>query len=195
MKLRQLETYLEDVEAFEKPKVLLEQYPTRAHIAACMIHTIQSSYDGIRDRRVADLGVGCGVLSLGAAMMGAGHVTGFDLDPDALDIAKQNFDSFEVDNYDLVLADVLTLDSSVGRGFDTVLMNPPFGTKHNKGIDLAFVKKGLDLLSASGSVYSLHKSATRDHILKKAADWKVECQVVASAQIRSTGFLQTPQKS
>ena len=101
MKLRQLESHLEDVDAFEKPKVLLEQYPTRAHIAACMIHTIQSSYDGIEDKLVADLGVGCGVLSIGACMLGAGHVTGFDLDPDALDIAKQNFESFDIDNYDL----------------------------------------------------------------------------------------------
>ena len=41
MKLRQLETYLQDVEAFENPKVLLEQYPTRAHIAACVVHTVQ----------------------------------------------------------------------------------------------------------------------------------------------------------
>jgi len=60
MKLRQLESYLQDVEAFENPKVLLEQYPTRAHIAACVIHTIQSSYEGIEDCLVADLGVGCG---------------------------------------------------------------------------------------------------------------------------------------
>jgi len=68
MKLRQLESYLQDVEAFENPKVLLEQYPTRAHIAACVIHTIQSSYEGIEDCLVADLGVGCGVLSVGATL-------------------------------------------------------------------------------------------------------------------------------
>ena len=32
MKLRELETHLQQVEVFEKPKVLLEQYPTRPHI-------------------------------------------------------------------------------------------------------------------------------------------------------------------
>ena len=47
MKLRELETHLEDVEAFNNPKILLEQYPTRPHIAACMLHTIQSSYNDI----------------------------------------------------------------------------------------------------------------------------------------------------
>ena len=56
---------------------------------------------------MADLGVGCGVLSVGACMLGAGHVTGFDLDADALDIARQNFAQFEIDNYDLVQTDVV----------------------------------------------------------------------------------------
>jgi len=184
MKLRQLETHLEEVEAFENPKVLLEQYPTRAHIAACIIHTIQSSFSGIEDKMVADLGVGCGVLSVGSVMMGAGHVTGFDLDPDALQTAQQNIQAFEIDNCDLILADVTKMDfrdSKLGGKFDTVVMNPPFGTKHNKGIDLAFVRQGLDLLSdqEGSGLYSLHKSSTREHILKKAADWKVKCQVVA----------------
>ena len=32
MKLRDLESHLQQVEVFEKPKVLLEQYPTRPHI-------------------------------------------------------------------------------------------------------------------------------------------------------------------
>ena len=61
--------------------------------------------------------------------------------------------------------------------FDTVIMNPPFGTKHNKGLDTLFVKRGLDM--AKTAVYSLHKTATRDHILKKAKDWGVQCDVIA----------------
>lgn len=43
--------------------------------------------------------------------------------------------------------------------FDTVVMNPPFGTKNNAGIDMKFLKMGLDL--SCDSVYSLHKSTTR----------------------------------
>jgi len=181
MKLRQLETHLQEVESFENPKVLLEQYPTRAHIAACVVHTVQSSYDGIEDKLVADLGVGCGVLSVGACLLGAGHVTGFDVDGDALEIARANFAEFEIDNFDLVQTDVVgTLQPAGHLQFDTVLMNPPFGTKHNKGIDLAFVRKGLDLVAPGGSVYSLHKTSTRDHILRKAREgWKVGCEVVA----------------
>ena len=33
MKRKELEGYLQDVDVFENPKVLLEQYPTTPHIA------------------------------------------------------------------------------------------------------------------------------------------------------------------
>ena len=90
MKLRQLESNLEQVDVFEKPKVLLEQYPTRPHIAACMLHTIQATFDDIENKSVADLGCGCGVLSIGSVMLNAGAVTSIDIDPDALDIFQEN---------------------------------------------------------------------------------------------------------
>ena len=65
MKLKELESHLQEVEEFESPKILQEQYPTRPHIAACMIHTIASSFDDIENRSILDLGCGCGVLSIG----------------------------------------------------------------------------------------------------------------------------------
>lgn len=33
MKLKELQSHLQDVDVFEEPKILLEQYPTPAHIA------------------------------------------------------------------------------------------------------------------------------------------------------------------
>lgn len=33
MKLKELESYLQQVDVFEEPKILLEQYPTSPHIA------------------------------------------------------------------------------------------------------------------------------------------------------------------
>ena len=73
---------------------------------------------------------------------------------------------------------------------DTVVMNPPFGTKHNKGLDMKFLQvnkfhllhlaeimisfsqTGLEM--ASRAVYSLHKSSTRDHVLSKVKEWGAE---------------------
>lgn len=39
-------------------------------------------------------------------------------------------------------------DALAGRpGFDTVVMNPPFGTKHNKGLDVRFVETALQCVT------------------------------------------------
>jgi len=43
------------------------------------------------------------------------------------------FQEFEVDNMELVQADTRQLVPSLRKRFDVVIMNPPFGTKHNKG--------------------------------------------------------------
>ncbi|KAM9123171.1 rRNA N(6)-adenosine-methyltransferase METTL5 isoform 4-T5 [Pangshura tecta] len=137
LKLKELESRLQQVDGFENPKLLLEQYPTRPHIAACMLYTIHNTFDDIENKMVADLGCGCGVLSIGSVMLGAG----------------------------------------TSKTFDTVIMNPPFGTKHNKGMDMTFLKVALQM--AQTAVYSLHKTSTRKHIQKKADDWKVKMEVIA----------------
>ncbi|KAM8933928.1 rRNA N(6)-adenosine-methyltransferase METTL5 [Pelodytes ibericus] len=178
MKLKELEGYLQKVDVFENPKVRLEQYPTRPHIAACMLFTIHNTFDDIEDKVVADLGCGCGVLSIGAAMLGAGLCLGFDIDKDALEIFKTNTEEFELTNIDFIQCDVCSLPStSLVKSVDTVIMNPPFGTKNNKGMDMTFLKTALQM--ARTSVYSLHKTSTRKHVQKKAADWNVKMEVVA----------------
>ncbi|KAL1131324.1 hypothetical protein AAG570_010942 [Ranatra chinensis] len=178
--LRDLECCLEEVETFgTRAKIRLEQYPTPAHLAACVLHTIETSFGDISGRLVADLGCGCGNLTVGASLLGAASVVGFDIDPDALQVFESNrhndFDGLRCpDDVEAVLCDVTSsVISSRWHGvFDTVIMNPPFGTK-KKGIDLEFVKVGLQLAPV---VYSLHKTSTRNHIVKK---FEGRCQVLA----------------
>uniref|UniRef100_A0A2K6N804 Methyltransferase-like protein 5 n=1 Tax=Rhinopithecus roxellana TaxID=61622 RepID=A0A2K6N804_RHIRO len=136
LRLKELESRLQQVDGFEKPKLLLEQYPTRPHIAACMLYTIHNTYDDIENKVVADLGCGCGVLSIGTAMLGAGLCVGFDIDEDALEIFNRNVEEFELTNIDMVQCDVCVLSNRMSKSFDTVIMNPPFGTKNNKGTDM-----------------------------------------------------------
>lgn len=59
---------------------------------------------------------------------------GFDIDDDALGIFRRNLEEFEISNVDLVQADLCSLEpDAYAKKFDTVIMNPPFGTKHNQG--------------------------------------------------------------
>jgi predicted RNA methylase len=60
---------------------------------------------------------------------------------------------------------------------DTVLTNPPFGTKNNAGIDVCFLKAATRL--ARRSVYSFHKTSTRPFLLKTVQEWGMKLEVVA----------------
>uniref|UniRef100_A0A673TYL5 Methyltransferase like 5 n=1 Tax=Suricata suricatta TaxID=37032 RepID=A0A673TYL5_SURSU len=51
---------------------------------------------------------------------------------------------------------------------------------HIAGTDMAFLKTALEM--ARTAVYSLHKSSTRDHIQKKAAEWKIKIDIIAELQ-------------
>lgn len=73
------------------------------------------------------------------------YSVGFDIDPDAIKIAQENSDQFEV-CIDFVNTDLLhaKLERFQGK-LDTIIMNPPFGTKNNKGIDMLMLKKAIDV--------------------------------------------------
>ena len=58
MRLKDLQSLLEDCRPFEEPKVELEQYTTRPHIAACILHTIDNCFEGLSETTVVDLGCG-----------------------------------------------------------------------------------------------------------------------------------------
>ncbi len=176
MKLNKLEQYLQDVDSFEQPKVKLEQYMTPPHIAACMLHTIQSTFGDIENKMVADLGCGSGMLTVGSLLLDAAFCTSFDIDSDSLHTCARNLEEFELSSYDLVLSDVTNFDLRFDKFFDTVVMNPPFGTSH-KGADVEFLRTAMRI--SKGCVYSLHKTTTRDHILSKAQSWKVKGEVIA----------------
>lgn len=179
MKLKKLEEYLQSVDGFEKPKVNLEQYPTPPHIASCMIYNIQSRYDDIEGKMVGDLGCGCGMLSIGSFLLGAHHTVGFEIDSGAIEIFCSNIFEMEIPGVDCVQANVLHLGkfSMWCNAFDTVVMNPPFGTKNNSGMDMKFLQTAVEL--ATNSVYSLHKTSTREYIKKKAKEWGIKSEVVA----------------
>ena len=135
---KQLEMLLESIAKFSKPKIRLEQYTLPAKVAAELLWYIELRYGDIRGLKVVDLGCGTGILALGAALLGASHVIGLDLDVEALKQALISKYSLKLDNVDFILGDVNKLPIK-NEVVDTVLQNPPFGV-HRKGLDVMFLK-------------------------------------------------------
>lgn len=60
---------------------------------------------------------------------------------------------------------------------DTVVTNPPFGTKHNAGIDICFLRTATRL--ARRAVYSFHKTSTRAYLIQTIESWGYHVKVIA----------------
>ncbi|CAB3403152.1 unnamed protein product [Caenorhabditis bovis] len=164
---------LGELRGFEKPKIKLEQYATSAEIAVSMMEFIEDQV-GFDNATVADLGCGCGMLMTTiAACYEPATVIGVDIDDDALKICSENLSIAEVhETCELIKTDALTVSDVLKPIFDIVVINPPFGTKNNEGIDMKFVRAGLSITKPGGSVYSLHKSSTRKFILQTGRNWE-----------------------
>ena len=128
MKLRKLEMMLEDVQDFKKPSPALEQYMTPAPLAARILHHAFLAGD-IEDMRICDLGCGTGILGIGAALLGASDIDGYDCDPKAIDLCSENAQKFSIDLnlYHLMLEDGM---HDLPLHYDTIFMNPPFGAQN-----------------------------------------------------------------
>ena len=260
-RLKQIESALCSISAdqreFQNPSVALEQYPTSPHLCACVVQLASSEqFDDLGEgRSVLDLGVGTGMLSMGAALVGTSTIYCVDCDEGALLQARENVEELLGDEYgggdddddyddeedgssrpkvEFILAKVQMKKGNVevhqkkslkggdgrgrgrgrsrgrgGRGgkgsqpaektkarlihngvdgtdgiplrdnfVDTVLTNPPFGTKSdNQGIDLQFLLTATRL--ARRAVYSFHKRSTRPFLLKSIREWGHEGSVVA----------------
>ncbi|RLG93558.1 hypothetical protein DRO37_08010 [Candidatus Bathyarchaeota archaeon] len=147
MKRKHLAILLSRLEPNPEPKLKWESYNIDAESAAEMVYTAFLHGD-IKGKRIADLGCGSGILGIAAMLLGASQAVGVEIDKTALETAVINAKKAGV-KIDLILGDI---ECIVGR-FDTVLMNPPFGT-WRKGFDVKFLRKAIEI---SDVVYSLHK--------------------------------------
>lgn len=126
MKLRQLEMLLERVKGFSTPSPRLEQYSTPATLAARLLFHATQNGD-ITEKAICDLGCGTGILTIGAALLGAEPVTGIDIDENALEIARQNAEQFPVNAS--FIQEKITSSTNLPGHYDTIVMNPPFGAQ------------------------------------------------------------------
>jgi len=160
---KKLAIILSKLNVFENPKLLLEQYPTDSEIAATVLWDALMKGD-IDDKTIADFGAGTGILGIGALLLGAKHVYFVETDADAVKVLKENLKGIKsTEKYTIVNTDISTFDKKV----DTVVQNPPFGTKQAHA-DKPFLEKAF---AVAHTVYSFHKTTTESFVKAIAHDF------------------------
>ncbi len=148
--------------------VKYEQYPTPSDVAADVLWRAWQMGD-VEGKVVADLGCGTGRLAYGVELLGGRGIC-LELDLELLRHAP-------------VKEKVLAMIPFVPlRKVDTVIMNPPYGTKRKKA-DRPFL---LSAFSLAKTVYTLQPSAEgmRRVIFALARERGFECEVLARYELR-----------
>ena len=151
---RQLEIQLGKLKILQTPQLRLEQYPVSAKVAAELLHMAGFEHHDLQGKTI-DLGTGTGRLAIGAAMMGSKQVVGVDIDERSITLARENAIAAGV-RVEWVVSDI----KEVVGAYDTVIMNPPYGTRSSHA-DVQFLERAFELAPVS---YSIHKSSTREFL-------------------------------
>jgi putative methylase len=157
---KRLAIELSKLKNFDEVSVKLEQYATPSEIAAAWVWNAMLK-DDIAGKVIVDAACGPGILGCGALLMGADKVIFVDISLEALDLAKENVkmlaEEYEIGESEFIRADIadFTLPEGTSR-VDTVLQNPPFGTKIRHH-DRTFLEKAFVV---GNVIYSMHKENT-----------------------------------
>lgn len=181
---RQLEIQLDKLETLENPKLGLEQYPVSAKAASELLFMAGFEHSDL-EGRIVDLGTGTGRLAIGAALMGANEVLGLDIDKRSVEMSVSNARKSKVD-VDWIIGEL----DSVGGHFDTVLMNPPYGTR-SPHQDIRFLSKAFELAPVT---YSIHKGSTREFLIEFARKKGRRVDVVRSIEMQIPHLFEFHQK-
>jgi putative methylase len=163
---RQLEVQLGKLRILQAPQLRLEQYPVSSEVASELLYMAGFEHNDL-EGNVIDLGTGTGRLAIGAALMGSEHVAGVDVDESAITLARENAAKAGV-HVEWTLSDI----NKISGKCDTVIMNPPYGTRTSHA-DTKFLEKAFQLAPI---IYSIHKSSTRQFLFRfmKRKNWRVE---------------------
>ena len=97
-----------------------------------LVDMIVDRYADCKDLNVLDLGTGSGCIAIALARnLKFAHVTGIDVSPGALAVARANAESLSVD-VKLEEADMLSYVPDVDE-WDIIVSNPPYVTEREKG--------------------------------------------------------------
>ena len=175
MRKRLLEMILQEMIEVPNPDPFLEQYPTPADIGADLLFRAYGQGD-ITGKTVCEPGCGRGMLALGAALLGADRVSGFDADRMAVDIANLNLDGLIRREYD-IHGEFFTAtlpEFETEERWDTIIMNPPFGGQR-PGADRPFLEFAT---GHSRVLYSLHLAKTGEFVLSYLGELGMDAEIM-----------------
>ena len=169
---------ISSLQDFGSPDIRYEQYMTPPQLAADMVFTAYMQGD-IEGKKVVDLGTGTGILGISAALLG-GEVDAIEIDPGALEIARENAEKAS--------ADVNFVESDIKNfwgEYDTCIMNPPFSVHSEEGH--LFVDKALEI---ADSIYTLgsDKLLTQIKDLAGSNNYRVESEKLEISLPATYGF-------
>jgi len=155
---KQLAVTLSRLQSFERPSLILEQYPTDSEIAAEVIWFAYQNRD-ITGKKVADLGCGTGILGIGTMFFNPQKVYFVDVDERPLNKLQNNLQLLNLKTkHEIICENIALFNYKV----DTIFQNPPFGIKREHA-DKIFLLKAFEI---SQVIYSFHKIESNNFIKK-----------------------------
>ncbi len=186
MKKSQISVLLSKLSVFDNPDSKLEQYPTDGNSASELLWSAFQLGD-IENRTIADFGCGTGILGIGALMLGAKKVYFVDKDTKAIEKARQNLEFAEKEIKVNIAKNAVFINSEINKFDekpDTIIQNPPFGTK-NEHADRLFLEKAFE---SSKVIYSIHKASTLPFLRKliESNRRKITNELYLKMQLKNT---------
>lgn len=161
------------------PKPEWEQYVTPSRIVCDILFEV-NEINGLTGKNICELGCGPGPFAIGSWILGAEKVTGIDIDPDSVNVARSNHTMFldklkpapegEVTFIQGDIRDPLPVKDR----FDVVFMNPPFGAQ-NKHADRIFIERAMEIAPVC---YSIHNGNSLDFLKKMARAMDIEATIM-----------------
>lgn len=164
MRRKHLEMFLQRIPPIRAPKPQLEQYNTPASLAADILFMAYQAGE-IEGKVIGDLGCGSGIFAIGAAILGADEVNGYDIDKGVVAQARENAKALLPENVSQPRFGVKDV-SRLKKRFDVVFQNPPFGAQ-SPGADVPFIEAAV---RCSHVAYSIHNGNTEDFLVKKITE-------------------------
>jgi len=150
-----IDIILEKLKKFEKPKVEYEQYETPSEIVKEIVNFLHLN-NLVENKKILEPACGTAKISIALSFFNPKIIIAFDIDKEAIKIAKENIKNFDIKNIKLLIANVENI--CFKEKFDLIVQNPPFGFrgKYNDLIFLDFAFKYSD------KILSIHHGSEKN---------------------------------